>query len=208
MFSSSPETLILRPPNLRTNSSSLSRTSPLTNTGLRSSILGTWRKAFRYSSRESFLCLLLIRREIRERLPLLRLTVPGSRMWCRSVLPSLLTSLFLYHSRMIPCSLNAAIWREYERHVRTCHSLPFFFGQFLFCYHTFLILIGLLTGPGAHLDSLSWAKEMCIVNRIKRMEIPWQLCNLVHYTDWASVLPAVICRSDFSIPDCSSRFCL
>lgn len=62
MFSSSPETLILRPPNLRTNSSSLSRTSPLTNTGLRSSILGTWRKVFLYSSRESFLCLVLIRR--------------------------------------------------------------------------------------------------------------------------------------------------
>jgi len=35
-----------------------------------------------------------------------------------------------------------------------------------------LILIGLLTGLGAHLDSLSWAKEMCIVNRIKQMEIP------------------------------------
>ena len=68
-------------------------------------------------------------------------------------------------------SFNAAIWWEYERHFRTCHSLPFFFGQFLFCYHAFLILIGLLTGLGAHLDSLSWAKEMCIVNRIKQMEM-------------------------------------
>ena len=82
-------------------------------------------------------------------------------------------------------SFNTAIWREYEWHIRTCHSLPFFFGQFLFCYHTFLILIGLLTGLGAHLDSLSWAKEMCIVNRIKQMEIPWQLCYPMHNIDWA-----------------------
>jgi len=48
-----------------------------------------------------------------------------------------------------------------------------------------LILIGLLTDLGAHLDSLSWAKEMCIVNRIKQMEIPWQLCYPMHNIDWA-----------------------
>ena len=61
MFSRSPETLILRLPSLRTNSSSLSRTSQLTNTGLRSSIFGTCRKAVRYSSNDNLRCRLLTR---------------------------------------------------------------------------------------------------------------------------------------------------
>ena len=40
--------------------------------------------------------------EMRKQLPLFQLMVVGTRMWCRSVLPFLLTSILRYHSRMIP----------------------------------------------------------------------------------------------------------
>ena len=44
MFSMMPDTLMRLPPRMRTTRSRRSRTSELTKTGLRSSILGTWRK--------------------------------------------------------------------------------------------------------------------------------------------------------------------
>ena len=62
MFSSSPVTLIRRVSDRRrTIRSSRWRTSSLTNTGRRLTILGTCRKVERYSSSESLRCLLLTR---------------------------------------------------------------------------------------------------------------------------------------------------
>ena len=52
----SPETLIRRPPSLRTISSSRSRTSQLTKTGLRFSIFGTRRNVCRYFSNVALCC--------------------------------------------------------------------------------------------------------------------------------------------------------
>lgn len=54
---------------LRTNSSSLSRISQLTNTGLRSLIFGTCRKAVRYSSNDNLRCRLLTRQRGVENVP-------------------------------------------------------------------------------------------------------------------------------------------
>ena len=63
MFSSSPVTLIRRVSDRRrTMRSSFWRTSSLTNTGRRLTILGTCRKVARYSSRDNLRCLLLTRR--------------------------------------------------------------------------------------------------------------------------------------------------
>ena len=59
-FSSSPETLMPRPPSLRTMASSSSLTSSLTNTVLRFLIFGTVRYVSRYSSSEALRCLPLV----------------------------------------------------------------------------------------------------------------------------------------------------
>ena len=65
MFSSSPVTLIRRVSDKRrTMRSSFWRTSSLTNTGRRLTILGTWRKVARYSSSDNLRCLLLTRRAV------------------------------------------------------------------------------------------------------------------------------------------------
>ena len=65
IFSSSPVTLIRRVSDKRrTMRSSFRRTSSLTNTGRRLTILGTCRKVARYSSRDNLRCLLLTRRAL------------------------------------------------------------------------------------------------------------------------------------------------
>ena len=65
IFSSSPVTLIRRVSDRRrTMRSSFRRTSSLTNTGRRLTILGTCRKVARYSSRDNLRCLLLTRRAV------------------------------------------------------------------------------------------------------------------------------------------------
>ena len=61
MFSMMPDTLMRLPPRMRTTRSRRSRTSELTKTGLRSSILGTWRKVCWYSSNVALRCLPLMR---------------------------------------------------------------------------------------------------------------------------------------------------
>ena len=62
MFSTSPDTLILRSPNMRTMRSRASRVLRLRNTGLRSSMDGTGRKVSLYSSNDARRCLPLMRR--------------------------------------------------------------------------------------------------------------------------------------------------
>ena len=62
MFSTSPDTLIRRSPNMRTMRSRASRVLRLRNTGLRSSMDGTVRKDSLYSSNEARRCLPLMRR--------------------------------------------------------------------------------------------------------------------------------------------------
>ena len=65
IFSSSPVTLIRRVSDRRrTMRSSFLRTSSLTNTGRRLTILGTCRKVARYSSSDNLRCLLLTRRAV------------------------------------------------------------------------------------------------------------------------------------------------
>ena len=58
----SPDTLIRRSPNMRTIRSRASRVLRLRNTGLRSSMVGTGRKASLYSSNDARRCLPLMRR--------------------------------------------------------------------------------------------------------------------------------------------------
>ena len=107
-------------------------------------------------------------------------------MWCRSVLPFLLTSLFRYHSRMIPwqfqyCHLTG-VWVTYPYLAWS----PILLWSFLFCYHTFFDF-----NQFTHWSRC--APWLIVVSKgnvyseqeSKQMEIPWQLCYPMHNTDWA-----------------------
>lgn len=173
MFSTSPDTLILRLPNMRTMRSRASRVPWLRNTGLRSSMVGTVRKVSLYSSNDARRCLPLTRRFTCGTSSVCTVSLACSYTWVLSCTCSCISSATVSGFCVSVLSLLPKIVRNVASIV--FGSITFFF-MLVFELSCLTMMAFVRT-----LDRLSTAKEVPILQGVKRLGWLGQQCAVLPF---------------------------